>query len=126
MTLKRIVAIRRALLAARYTGSHSLAVEVPRAALVSSPAHPPLHHRHLVHLRRCQRRVQALLSRDGAKPRGTTWSRSTRPEGELATATLPLTSAVGQFFIRLYSDHCRVSEDALSLQYPYSFTGIVW
>ena len=70
-------------MAARNTEAHSLAVEVPRTALVSSPAHPALHHRHLVHLRRCQRRVQALLSWDGAKPRGTTWSRSTRPEGEL-------------------------------------------
>ena len=78
-----------ALLAARYTVSHSLAVEVPGAALMGSPAHPPLHHRHLVHLRRCQARVEALLARDGAE---TGSPGSARPEGELQlqNATLPV------------------------------------
>ena len=75
---------------------HSLAVEVPGAALVGSPAHPPLHHRHLVHLGRRQAGVQALLAGDGAKARCAT-AGSARPEGELATATLPVWSAEAVF-----------------------------
>ena len=58
---------------------------------MGTSAHPPLHHRHLVHLRRGQARVEALLARDGAE---TGSPRSARPEGELATATVSLVACL--------------------------------
>ena len=54
---------------------------------MGAPPHPPLHHRHLVHLGRRQARVEALLARDGAEAGGAA-AGSARPEGELATATV--------------------------------------
>ena len=114
MTWKHIYVVLLALLAARYTVSHSLAVEVPGAALVGSPPHPPLHHRHLVHLGRRQARVEALLARDGAKSGGSARSRSARPEGELDyRSTLPGGSELTAVFACLCSfllvELCHVS-----------------
>ena len=64
---------------------------------MGAPPHPPLHHRHLVHLGRRQARVEALLAWDGAESGGTT-AGPARPEGELATATvLPVACLLRQF-----------------------------
>ena len=66
---------------------------------MGTSAHPPLHHRHLVHLGRRQARVEALLAWDGAEAGGAT-AGSAGPEGELATATvLPVACLQRQFSI---------------------------
>ena len=60
---------------------------------MGAPAHPPLHHRHLVHLGGGQARVEALLARDGPESGGSA-AGPARPEGELATATVSLVACL--------------------------------
>ena len=116
MTWKHIYVVLLALLAARYSRTHSLAVEVSGAALVGSPAHPPLHHRHLVHLGRRQARVEALLARDGAKSggsAGSSWSARPEREARLQISTLPgrseLTAVFACLFFSLFVELCHMS-----------------